>query len=130
MIDKEAESKQAAFKSRTKQFAIRVVRMVDTLPHRPVAWAISKQILRSATSVAANYRAVCRSRSRAEFIARMGVVMEEADETLFWLELIAETGLLSDKLLAPLADEATQLVSVFASAYATARSHQKAAKGA
>ena len=75
-------------KARTMQFAIRIVRVFKGLPRGDEARIIGKQLLRSGTSVAANYRAVCRSRSRAEFISKMSVVVEEADETVFWLELL------------------------------------------
>jgi four helix bundle protein len=87
-----AESKRvvrtADLKARTKQFALRVMKLVDAMPRTIQRRAIANQIIRSATSVAANYRAVCRARSHAEFIAKLGVVEEEADETAFWLELI------------------------------------------
>ena len=80
--------KAEAIRMRTKQFAIRVVNVFRALPRAPDAQTLGKQLLRSGTSVAANYRAVCRARSKAEFISRMGVVVEEADETVFWLELL------------------------------------------
>jgi four helix bundle protein len=80
-------------KDRTKQFAVRIVKLFRSLPRTDEARIIGKQVLRSGTSVAANYRAVCRARSKAEFIAKVGVVVEEADETVFWLELLVETGI-------------------------------------
>jgi four helix bundle protein len=82
---------------RTKQFAIRIVKLFRSLPKTEEARVIGRQVLRSGTSVAANYRAVCRSRSKAEFIAKVGVVVEEADETVFWLELLGETGIVQHK---------------------------------
>jgi len=75
---------------RTKQFALRVFKLVDALPRTPGGRAVANQLVRSATSVGANYRAACRSRSRAEFTAKFGTVLEEADESLYWLELIRE----------------------------------------
>ena len=81
----------AELKARTKEFALRVIRLVDALPNTVKGRAIANQITRSATSIAANYRAACRTRSRAEFIAKIGVVEEEADETAFWLELIIDS---------------------------------------
>ena len=75
-------------KKRTKQFAIRIIKLFRSLPRTEEARVIGKQMLRSGTSVAANYRAVCRARSRAEFIAKVGVVVEESDETVLWLELL------------------------------------------
>jgi len=82
--------------ARTKAFALRSLRLVDSLPRSPSGRAIANQLVRSATSVGANYRAACRSRSRAEFTARLGVVAEEADESVYWLELIQEGKLLPE----------------------------------
>ncbi|MBA2430886.1 MAG: four helix bundle protein [Chthoniobacterales bacterium] len=106
---------------RTKQFALRVMRLVDALPKSVKAKAIANQIVRSGTSVAANYRAACRARSRAEFIARIGVVEEEADETALWLELIVADRILSEKKVLPLLTEANELVAIMASSYISAR---------
>ena len=78
-------------KARTKEFAKRIIRLCRTLPNTREGWRIGDQIFRSGTSVASNYRAACRGRSKAEFIAKLGTVLEEADETLFWLELMVET---------------------------------------
>ena len=80
-------------KERTKQFAVRIVRLFQSLPKTEEARVLGRQVLRSGTGVGANYRAVCRARSRSEFIAKLGVVLEEADETVFWLELLIETGI-------------------------------------
>jgi four helix bundle protein len=84
--------KADAMKLRTKQFAIRIVSVVRSLPRTREGDVLGKQLLRCGTAVAANYRAVCRSRSPAEFISKMNVVVEEADETVFWLELLSDTG--------------------------------------
>jgi len=75
---------------RTKQFALRIVRLFRALPKSDEARVLGRQLLRSGTSVGANYRAVCRARTRAEFVAKLGIVLEEADETCFWLELLAD----------------------------------------
>jgi len=83
----------AELKARTKEFALLVIRLVDALPNTVKGRAIANQIMRSATSIAANYRAACRARSRAEFIAKIGVVEEEADETAFWLELMIDSNI-------------------------------------
>ena len=80
----------AEMKVRTKAFGIRIVRLFRALPHSEEARIIGPQLLRSGTSVGANYRAVCRSRSRQEFIAKLGLVLEETDETVFWLEMLAD----------------------------------------
>ena len=86
-------------KARTKQFAIQVIKLVRVLPRNEESRVIGRQLLRSATSVAANYRAVCRSRSKAEFISKIGIVVEEADESVFWLELLVDTGLIEQDRL-------------------------------
>src|SRR5205807_2892221 len=99
-------------KARTKEFALRVIRLVDALPNTVKGRAIANQIMRSATSVAANYRAACRARSRAEFIAKIGVVEEEADETAFWLELFIVAKIRSQKQLESLLNEESYLVAI------------------
>jgi four helix bundle protein len=83
-------TKPEALRERTKQFAISIIKLFRVLPRTEEARVIGRQVLRSSTSVAANYRAVCRARSKAEFVAKMGVVVEEADETVFWLELLVD----------------------------------------
>jgi four helix bundle protein len=88
-----------AMKLRTKQFAIRIVSVVRSLPRTREGDVIGKQLLRSGTAVAANYRAVCRSRSKAEFISKINIVVEEADETVFWLEFLGDTGVVSSEKL-------------------------------
>jgi four helix bundle protein len=84
-------------RARTKHFALRIMRLVDALPNSKSGRAIANQLIRSGTSVGANYRAACRARSQKEFISKIGVVEEEADESSFWLELIIEGELLSEK---------------------------------
>jgi four helix bundle protein len=105
---------------RTKHFALRIMKLVGALPKTIQGRAIGNQIMRSGTSVAANYRAACRARSKAEFIAKLGTVEEEADETAFWLELIVEGGLLKANQVDPLAREATELVAITAASKKTA----------
>jgi len=107
-------------KQRTKQFALRVMRLVDALPNTPKGRAIASQLVRSGTSVAANYRGACRGRSQAEFISKIGVVEEEADETALWLELIIEDKLLTEKKVRSLLDEANELVAIMAASYISA----------
>lgn len=109
-------------KTRTKAFALRVIRMSQSLPRTRAANIIDQQILRSATSMAANYRAAGRARSKAEFIAKLGIVVEEADETVFWLELLAESGLVKPEKLSQMINEANQLLSIFSTSRKTARS--------
>jgi four helix bundle protein len=117
----------AELKARTKEFALRVIRLVDALPNTVKGRAIANQIMRSATSVAANYRAACRARSRAEFIAKIGVVEEEADETAFWLELIIDSGVRTEKQIRPLLQEAGELVAIMASSRKSAVANRKSA---
>lgn len=114
-------SQSEELKDRTKKFAVRIVRMFKALPRSAEAYIIGKQILRSGTSVAANYRAACRARSKAEFIAKIGIVAEEADETVFWLELLIETNIVKAEKLADLMDEAKQISAIFTASQNTAR---------
>lgn len=110
-------------KDRTKRFAIRIVRLFRTLPRTEEARVLGRQVLRSGTSLAANYRAVCRSRSKAEFIAKIGIVVEETDETVFWLELLVEAGIVAEKQLEGLCAEANELLAIFAASQRTAKAH-------
>jgi len=99
-------------KIRTKDFAIRVIKLVSELPKTVEGRTIANQIVRSGTSVAANYRATCRARSRTEFVAKVGIVLEEADETLLWLELIVAAKLLPRRRVESLLREADELVAI------------------
>jgi len=109
-------------KYRTKQYAIRIIRLVEALPKTRTGYAISNQLIRCGTSVAANYRAVCRARSRAEFIAKLGIVIEEADESAFWLELIVETKLMGEDLIRSLLKETEEIISIMVVSSKTAKS--------
>ncbi len=108
-------------KNRTKQFALRIVRLSQRLGSSREARVIGNQVLRSGTSVGANYRAACRARSKQEFIAKMGIVVEEADETVFWLELIVAAGLMPCTRMQPLTLEASELLAIFAASQRTAK---------
>ena len=112
-------------KQRTKLFALRVLKLVEALPGNVQGRAIGGQLVRAGTSVGSNYRAACRGRSRAEFIAKLGIVEEEADESAFWLELIIEGALLKAKLVEPLLDEANELTRIMATSRITARSRSR-----
>jgi four helix bundle protein len=114
-------------KARTKQFALRVVTLVEVLPNSVRGRVIADQIMRSASSVGANYRATCRARSRAEFIAKIGVVEEEADETAFWLELIIESKIRRAKQTVPLLKEANELVAIMAASRKSAIANRRLA---
>lgn len=108
-------------RQRTKQFAMRTIRLFRSLPKSEEARVIGRQLLRAATSVAANYRAVCLARSRADFTAKMGVVLEETDESSFWLELLGDAGIVEKARLTSLMDEAEELVRIFNASIRTAR---------
>src|SRR5437660_11111725 len=110
-------------KKRTKAFALRILKLVDALPTTTAGRALASQIVRSGTSVAANYRAACRARSTADFIAKMGIVEAESDETLFWLELLEESEVVSATKLAAIKQEANQLIASTIASFTTARPH-------
>ena len=107
--------------SRTRDFAVRIVKLYRALPRTPEAQVLGKQVLRSGTSVAANYRATCRARSKSEFIARLGVVVEEIDETVFWLDLLVACEIVSQQKLASMAAEAGELFAIFTASQLTAK---------
>ena len=110
---------------RTKEFALRTMKLVDALPRSRSANAVAGQLVRSGTSVASNYRAACRARSRAEFIAKIGVVEEEADESAFWLELVVEHKLMQETLVRPLLKEADELTAIMAASRISASRNSK-----
>ena len=109
---------------RTKEFAVRIVKLVNALPETTAGRAIGSQLIRSGTSVAANYRAACRGRSKAEFIAKLGTVEEEADESAFWLEMIIDCKLMKENLVSGLLREANEITAIMASSKITARSRK------
>lgn len=106
------------------QFAVRVLKLADALPSKPSGRAIANQVARSGTSVAANYRATPRGKSRADFINRITIVLEEADETGFWIELTEQAGLLPTQRLKALRDEAEELMRIFNATRSTARNRK------
>lgn len=109
------------FKDRTKMLALRVIRLVEALPGNRTLDVIGRQLLRSATSVGANYRAACRARSNADMAAKLGIVEEEADETLYWLELLIEAGLMSESRLTELMQETDEIVAMTVASIKTLR---------
>ena len=115
-------SQPEQLRDRTKAFALRIVRLYRSLPHSTDTQVLGKQLLRCSTSVAANYRAVCRARSKAEFVAKIGVVVEEADEAILWLELMTESGIVPLTKTEALLKEANELTAIFAASQRTARS--------
>lgn len=113
---------EAELKRRTKQFALRCMALADSLPGTPSGRTIANQLVRSGTSVGANYRAACRGRSKPEFVAKLGTVEEEADESAFWMELITESGMKPAALVEPLLGEADELVRIMVSSIRSVRS--------
>ncbi len=111
-------------RERTKSFALRVVRLYRSLPRSADAQVMGKQLLRCGTSVAANYRASCRARSRAEFVARIGRVTEEADEGGFWLEMLADSEIVRVGLLKELLQESKELTAIFTATGQSVRKHR------
>lgn len=112
------------FKARTKAYALRVIKVVDALPRESVAKTLGLQLLRSGTSVAANYRAAVRGKSTADFVAKMGIVEEECDESLFWMELLVESGRISEKRVASLMSEGGEILAITVASIKTARRGQ------
>lgn len=112
---------EAELKFRTKRFALRMLKVVEALPRSTAGRVLGGQLARAATSVAANYRAVCRAKSRADFVSKLGTVEEEADESGFWLEMIVDAELLPAGKLLPLQKEADELTAIFVSSLKTAR---------
>ena len=110
-------------KRRTKQFGLRVIRLVDSLPRTATARTIGHQLLRAGMSVGANYRAACRGKSKADFIAKAGISLEEADECLYWMEMLQEANIVSADKLKDLVKEADELVAIFTASIKTARAH-------
>jgi len=108
-------------KDRTKHFALMAIRLCWSVQPSQEGRIFTRQLLRSATSVAANYRAVCRSRSRAEFASKLGIVLEEADESLFWLELLLDSGVVEPDKIRPLLRETNELVSIFVASLRTVK---------
>ena len=121
MIDAELDRTPEALRQRTKDFALRIVRLARWLPRSGEGRLLAGQILRAGTSVAANYRAACRARSRAEFVAKIGVAVEEADETVFWLELLGDAEVIAKTRLEALMREANELLAILSASRKTAK---------
>jgi four helix bundle protein len=111
-------------KLRTKQFALRVIKLVESLPKDEVSRVLGRQLLRAGTSIGANYRAVCRSKSAADFISKMGTVEEEADESGYWMELLVDSGKIKTAMTSALMQEADELTAIAVSSIITARKTQ------
>ena len=115
-------------KTRTKQFSLRIVRLFQAMPKTDESRIIGRQVLRSGTSVGANYRAACRARSDKEFLAKIGIVVEEADETAFWLDLLIEADVITATKLGNLLQETNELLAIFAATQRTVRNRLHKAK--
>lgn len=111
-------------KNRTKKFALRIIKLVEALPKTKTGDVVGRQLLRCGTSVAANYRAACRAKSTSDFIAKLGIVEEEGDESMFWLEIIIESGLMQKELIEPLLIEADEIVAIIVSSKKTAKENK------
>ena len=105
---------------RTKTFSVRLIHLADALPNKTSAWVVGKQVLKSGTSIGANYYEACRARSKAEFIAIIGTVAKEAAETIYWLEILGESGIVPAQRLQGLLKEAHELTAIFTASYNTA----------
>ena len=108
---------------RTKQFALRVIRLVEALPNTRISNIIGNQLLRSGTSVGVNYRAACRGHSRPDFVSKVGIAIEEADESLYWMEILIESGILPEDRLSSLMQEANELIAIFTASVKTVKSN-------
>jgi four helix bundle protein len=113
------------FKSRTKGYALRIIRLVESLPSSRVAVVIGNQLVRAGTSVGANYRAASRAKSRADFISKMGTVEEECDESLYWIELLIESQTIKPELVSDLMREGTEILALTVASARTARSRDQ-----
>lgn len=113
--------KPEELRERTKRFALDVIRLFRALPRSEEARIIGRQLMRAATSVAANYRAAGRARSRAEFVAKIGIVVEEADESVYWLEMLRDASVVQAQVVAPLMKEGNELLAIFAASQNTAK---------
>ena len=115
------------FKTRTQAFGLRIIRLFEALPKNGATATLGRQLLRSRTSVGANYRAACRAKSRADFIAKMGTVEEECDETLYWLELLVNSGQTKQYRVADLMKEGAEILALVVASINTARGHRQSA---
>ncbi|MCC7478341.1 four helix bundle protein [bacterium] len=120
------QTKADALRYRTRQYALAVIRLCESLPKRQSAQVIGQQLLRSATSVGAHHREACRARSTAEFISKVEVALQELDETMYWLELLLDSGNATSEAVLPLMKETDELCAILTSSSKTAKSSRKA----
>jgi len=112
---------QEEIKRRTKQIGIEIIRLIDTLPNKPATWVISKQIVRSATSIGANYRASCRAKSTLDFVNKLKIVEEETDETLFWLEILEDSSIIHSDNIKNIKKELNEILAIIVASINTMR---------
>ena len=112
---------QEKIKKRTKQIGLEIIKLIDELPSKPLVWEISKQIIRSSTSVGANYRAACRAKSTPDFINKLKIVEEEADETMYWLEILEESELVNSDRVTIIKKEIDEILSIVVASLKTLR---------
>jgi len=115
-------------KERTQNLALRIIKLVESLPNTQTARIVGKQLLRCGTSVGANYRAACRGRSRADFISKLGIVEEEADEAIYWIEILIKSDLVKQSKVENLLDETRQILAIVISSINTARGGKREEK--
>lgn len=115
--------RESELKQRTKKFALNIMELVDRLPNTSIGRSIGWQLIRCGTSVGANYRSACRGRSKREFISKLGIVLEEADESAFWLELIVDGKILKHGLVDPILKEANELSAIFTASIKTSKNN-------
>jgi four helix bundle protein len=108
-------------KQRTKKFSLEIIKLIEILPKTKTGDVIGRQILRSGTSIGANYRSACRTRSKADFISKTGIAIEEADETIYWLELLLEASLIPEQRLKDVMKEANELTAILTASVITAK---------
>lgn len=116
------------YRERTKKFALRIIKLCQYLPKNDTARTLGKQLLRSGTSVGANFRAACRARSKAEYISKLNIALEEADESCYWIELLIDSGMVPGNKLDPLLNESLEITKVFSVSSKTARKNRNDGK--
>jgi len=124
MLKRRKDTNQEDMKKRTKLFALGIIQLVESLPKERTAEVLGRQLLRSGTSVGSNYRSACRAKAIADFISKMGIVEEEADESLYWMELLIEAGIEVNMKMETLMKEAGELLSITVASIKTARKSQ------
>jgi four helix bundle protein len=116
---------QEQIKHRTKQIGLNVIKLIDELPNKSSAWAIARQIIRSSTSIGANYRAACRAKSTPDFLNKLKIVEEETDETIYWLEILEESSLISSDRVSELKKETNEILSIVVASINTIKKNDK-----